>query len=112
MRDGIINLDTARGRELGFTSDRFDGWLWKRGDAIVVSFIESYERGNFRELVERILAMGLTVKIPTPLGRMQQIVEMCGYEHTREFSPEFGENVDVWVLRPEPRKRHGRCPMK
>ncbi len=101
LLDGIINLDTDRAKLLGFTSDKYDGYLWRQGDAIIVSFIVSWQRGNFRELVRRIHALGLTVKVPTPLGRMQEILLKNGYEHTTEpFDEEPGETVDVWVLRP------------
>lgn len=101
LLDGIIELDTKRGNLLGFTSDKYDGYLWKRGGAVMVSFIVSKQRGNFRELVRRIHALGLTVKVPTPLGRMQEILLKNGYQHTQEpFDAEPGEMVDVWVLRP------------
>ena len=65
--DGIVKLDDANAKRIGFTSDKYDGYLWKQSDAVVVSFIVSKQRGNFRELVRRIHALGLTVKVPTPL---------------------------------------------
>ena len=101
LLDGIINPDTDRAKVLGFTSDKYEGYLWKQGDAVMVSFIVSKQRGNFRELVRRIHALGLTVKVPTPLGRMQEILLKNGYQHTQEpFDEEPGEMVDVWVLMP------------
>jgi len=101
LLDGIINLDTDRAKVLGFTSDKYEGYLWKQGDAVMVSFIVSKQRGNFRELVRRIHALGLTVKVPTPLGRMQEILLKNGYQHTQEsFDEAPGEMVDVWVLMP------------
>ena len=101
MIDGIINLDTERGRELGFTHDRYEGYLWKVGDSIIISFIESKQRGNFRELVQRIHALGLTVKVPTPLGRMHEILLKNGCRHTIEpFSDEDPIPCEVWVLPP------------
>lgn len=100
LLDGIIHLDSERAKVLGFTSDKYDGYLWKQGDAVMISFIVSHQRGNFRELVRRIHALGLTVKVPTPLGRMQEILLKNGYEHTNEYDENMGEGVDVWVLRP------------
>jgi hypothetical protein len=101
LLDGIINLDSERAKALGFTSDKYDGYLWKNGDSIMVSFIVSKQRGNFRALVRRIHALGLTVKVPTPLGRMQYIVAKNGYKHTIEYCEEMdGEPVEVWVLMP------------
>lgn len=98
--DGVIDLDTDDATRIGFTSDKYDGYLWKSGDSIVVSFIISRKRGNFRELVRRIHAKGLTVKVPTPLRRMEIILMKNGFEHTVEDDPVMGA-VDVWVLRPE-----------
>jgi hypothetical protein len=101
MIDGIINLDTERGRVLGFTIDRYDGYLWKTGDSIIISLIESKQRGNFRELVQRIHEHGWTVKVPTPLSRMEEIVRKNGYRLTIEpFSDEDPIPCEVWVLPP------------
>ena len=99
LTDGIIELDSNRGATLGFTSDRFGSgsYLWKTGPWIVVSFIESLSKGNFRDLVNAIRSAGLGVKIPTPLFAMQRIVQKCGYRHTVEYDQELGP-VDVWVL--------------
>ena len=98
--DGIIEIDTERAMLVGFTSQRFanESYLWKRGNIVVISFIVSLSRGNFRELVETIRATGLTVEVPTPLGRMQDIVRKAGYRQTWQWCEEFGEDVEVWVL--------------
>lgn len=83
-----------------FTSERFGqgSYLWKKDGAIIVSFIESLSSGNFRELAQAIIASGLRVEIPTPLGRMQEIVRKAGYTQTFSFCEQFGESVEVWVL--------------
>lgn len=104
LLDGIIQLDSERAKILGFTSDKYDGYLWKLDNAVMVSFIVSKNRGNFRELVRRIHALGLTVKVPTPLGRMQEILIKNGYQHTNELDENMGEGVDVWVLPPPSNK--------
>lgn len=99
MTDGIIDLHTDRGRELGFTSDRFEGYLWKKGESITISFIVSKQRGNFRELVRVIHGRGWAVSIPTPLGRMLQIVAKEGYRLEVIDDDELGP-VDIWTLDP------------
>ena len=96
--DGIIELDSDSGRELGFTSERFGGYLWKTGNYITVSLIMSNKRGNFRELVECIQHRGYGVIIPTPLGRMEEIVRKNGYVQRWEDS-DFGP-VELWALEP------------
>ena len=108
MKDGIINIGTPAADALGFTSDKFheDSYLWKKGDSIYISFIESVSPGksDFRGLVEKIRSLGLTVKIPTPFSRMEEICRKNGYQHSQEdFDDTDGEpagTVNVWSLPP------------
>ncbi len=94
MEDGIINLDSDRGKQFGFTSDKYFGWLWKKGDYIIISFIES--KGYLLNLFNAILKAGYGIKVPTPFARMQKILELKGFKKTFEFDKAFGE-VEVWV---------------
>jgi hypothetical protein len=96
IEDGRIDLDTDRGKLLGFTSDVYDGYLWKQDGHIIISFIVSLRRGGFKRLVDRILSLGLGVKVPTPLGRMKDIVRKNGYRQT--FEDKDGERYEIWVL--------------
>jgi hypothetical protein len=95
--NGIIELDSARGQQLGFTSARFNhgSYLWDDDDRVLVSFVWSRAPGNFRALVAAIHAEGKTVAVPTPLPRMEAIVRKNGYTHAVEF-----DGVDVWSLPP------------
>lgn len=98
--DGIIELDSERGKPFGLTSDNFAAgtYYWRVDDSVYVSFVHSKTPGAFRHSIEAILAAGLTVKIPTPLGRMQEIVLKNGYQHTTEKF--LDEDCDVWVKTP------------
>lgn len=99
MKDGIIHLDTDRGKQFGFTSDKFYGWLWKRGNYIIISFIESlYEgQGNLSALFNNILGKNYGIKVPTPFARMEKILKLKGFRQTYEYSKTFGESVEIWV---------------
>lgn len=99
--NGIIEMDSERGKELGFTSERFSlgSYLWDTPGRVTVSFIASRARGNFRGLVERILAEGKEVAVPTPLSAMASIVRRNGYVRTFE-EHEMGGEVEVWILKP------------
>lgn len=97
--DGLIDLDSDYGKTLGFTSDRFDGYLWRADGAIIISAITSKAKGNFRCLVETILGAGLAVRIPTPLAEMRRIVEKEGYRQEWVTDDVFGP-VEIWVLEP------------
>ena len=96
--DGIIEPDSAEARRWGFTSDKFDGWLWRRGDTIWVSLIVSKHpgEGNFRRLMENILETEACVVVPTPSpsNRMCGILERMGFEGGYEMD-EKGRNMPV-----------------
>jgi len=101
MKNGIIELDTPRGRQLGFTSDKYEGYLWKQKNSVIISFIMSKARGNFRALVQRIHALGYTVEVTTPSARMREIVVKNGYTRkVMPFSKDDPEPCEVWVLPP------------
>lgn len=100
MKDGMIELDSSLGKELGFVSSKFDGYLWKKDNAIIISFIISKKKGNFKKLVEKILSTGHRVDIPTPLGKMQEIVQKNKYKHRIEYIDDMGP-CHVWSLEPK-----------
>jgi len=97
---GYIGLDSEAGKRFGFTSDKYGGWLWERDGAIYVSFIATRDegRGDLSALFNAILAAGLTVKVPTPLGKMRNILERKEFTLTHEPT-ELGD-CEVWVKRP------------
>jgi hypothetical protein len=103
VNDGMILLDQ---NELGFTSDKFDGYLWKKGNDILVSFIISKDegKGNVRFLFDSILKSGHTVKVPTPFARMRMICERLGFRQEFEHDPMYGEDVELLVKDPAQEK--------
>ena len=79
--DGIIDLGSPAANELGFTSDKFDGYLWRMGDEIYISLIRSKQpgQGNFSALIKAIKAAGFRPVVPTPMARMLSILKKWGY---------------------------------
>jgi hypothetical protein len=96
---GEIRIGHPLATELGFTSERFDGYLWLLDNDLYVSLVDAKTQGqgHFRAFVEAALAKGYTVKIPTPLGQMEYIVRRWGFQQTVEPS-ELGP-CEVWVRR-------------
>ncbi len=98
---GFIGLDSGRGKELGFTSDKFSvaSYLWEKEDSIYISFIESIEKGKgyLSELFNSILASGKIIKVPTPLPNMEAILKAKGFKHTFEKDKDCGETFEVWL---------------
>jgi len=97
MNDGKIELDTSEGKEFGFISSLFDGWLWKDGNKIIISMIISKHdgQGNFQKLLKSIWDKGYKVQIPTPLGTMGYILKKYGFKRTIKDDSIMGP-VEIW----------------
>lgn len=100
MKEGIIELDSDFAKEIGFTSDKFQGYLWKVEDYIYISFIKSInrEQGNLSSLFSTIQEKGFGIKVPTPFPLMESICKQKGFTKTFEHHKQFNEEVDVWIL--------------
>lgn len=96
--DGIIKLDSEFGREIGFTSDLFFGYLWRAGDRVYISFVASKQegKGNLSRLFAAIEERGLRVVVPTPFPKMVAILESKGFKKYAEKDQLFGW-VEVWM---------------
>lgn len=108
--ESMVTPGDPFGVSVGFTKEDFDGqsYLCIIGDAVWISLImvrakaeEEPKRtisrmpertGKFKAMIEKIRAKGYRVKIPTPLGRMGEIVRKAGYVQTVEG------DCEVWVL--------------
>jgi hypothetical protein len=97
---GIIEVDSERGKQIGLTSDRFFNgtYLWDDENRVMISFVHSRAKGNFRSLVAAIHAEGKDVVVPTPLPQMERIVRKNGYIQTFEVDKDMGESVEIWTL--------------
>ena len=76
----IIELDSPEATQFGFTSDKFHGYLAKpdnRDNVIIISLVVSLDpgKGNFSKLIKTILDQGYIVWVPTPLGKMEEILK-------------------------------------
>lgn len=93
MKDGLIEIGSEKANELGFSRKLFEGYLWKIGDIIYISFIVSRRQneGNLSMLFAKIEERGFRVAVPTPLGKMQSILQKKGFLPTHE-----GEH-EVWM---------------
>lgn len=91
--EGIINIDSDLGKQLGFTSDRFfpDSYLWREGNTIIISLIIAKEKGMFRQLIKAIQENGFDFEIPTPSNRMREIGIKQKWNFGYALDKEFGE---------------------
>lgn len=100
-----IEPDSSWGQKIGFTSDKFSGYLWKEEKYITISFIESLTpgKGNLSNLFDKIQELGYGIKVPTPSARMTAIIMKKGFKPTMvPFAPEHGINdlCEVWLKDP------------
>lgn len=100
MKDGIIVLDGKFATEIGFTCDKFEGYLWKVGDYIYISCIKSLNpgHGDLSALFNSIQEKGFGIKVPAALSQMEFICKRKGFKLTIEQHESYNEAVDVWVL--------------
>lgn len=84
--EGLVDLDSEVGRDIGFTCDKFSGWCWVDGDRFIISFIRSRRpgQGNLRRLIQAVRARGYRVAVPTPSTRMRSILRRLGFVPLRE----------------------------
>jgi excisionase family DNA binding protein len=99
---GQILPDSSFAQEIGFTSDKFDGYLWQEDERVIISMIVSLDmgKGNLSRLFKAIEAKGYQVAVSTPLGRMQQIITRKGFRpHMEPFiiDGELIDMVEVWM---------------
>ena len=98
MTDGIIEINSERGKQFRFTDDKFalDSYLWKKGDSILISFIVSQNpgKGDFSRLVKLIFEKGFIVNVPTPFAHMRNILKKWGFQIT------FDDGCEMWVKGP------------
>ena len=82
----IIDLDTEFAKEIGFTSDKFQGYLWRVEGSIYISVIRSLKprQGNLTALFNAIQERGYQLKVPEPLSLMEYICRKKGFTRTVE----------------------------
>lgn len=102
---GLIALDSEKAVALGFTSDKFHGYLWQLDGSIMISLIISLKpgQGNLSALFDAILQTGYAVKVPIPMGHMKAILIQKGFTQTLEPYEEINDMIEVWVKQPQER---------
>lgn len=88
---GCIPIDSQFAREIGFTSDKFNGFLWKEDNVIYLSLIESHNegKGNVRNLILTLQEKGYDIQVLPVNARM---VKICK-------SMQFSQEGEIWVYR-------------
>lgn len=96
---GIIELDSEFAKTIGFTSDKFDGYLWYDGKRILISMIISLQpgQGHLTKLFEAIEKEGYKIAVPSPLWGMEDYLAKRGYKpHWEKFTEPGITDIEVW----------------
>jgi len=93
---GMIKLDSSFAKKIGFTSDKFEGYLWRDEKVITISVIISLQegQGHLRELIERIEEKGYHILVPTPMPAMMILLKRWGF--TSRFQDGMFGPVNIW----------------
>lgn len=97
----IINLDSEFAQEIGFTSDKFFGYLWRDNSRVIISAImsKSPNKGHFTQLLKAIEDLGLKVEIPTPSLAMWRYLAKRNFVPRKEWDSQ-PETIEVWARSP------------
>jgi hypothetical protein len=89
-------------KKYGWTEKKFTGYLSLVDNTVWLSAIWSLHpnRHNLSHLIKNLHKAGFEIKVPTPLGRMEEICKHLGFVTTKELFPEAGEMITVMVLKP------------
>ncbi len=100
-----IYPDTIEALEFGFTSDLFEGILWRQGGYIVIASIKSVlpRQGNLSQLFRNIREKGLGIKVTNPSPIMTMICQKKGFVLTHgPVEPGICDDiVDIYVKKME-----------
>jgi len=95
-----IETGTADGDALGFTENRFSGWLEQEsGNRLYLHYIISRHRneGNTQALICGWLDRGYDVRVVMPRPIMQYILKKFCFVPSLEFLPDqYSDKVEVW----------------
>lgn len=93
---GLIEPDSAPGRALGFTSDKFSGRAYREGDRLVFTNLVSLNegQGNLSALAKRIEDNGLSILALSPNDHAKAILEHKGFVRVR--NTEYEPFWEVW----------------
>lgn len=99
IKDGMMEPGQAP-EHWGFTLKNFEegSYLWITGKKCTVSFIVSRKKGAgcFSRLVKAVEKDGYALEVPTPLGRMKEILTRWGFKPTEEWAEDFKDHVTIW----------------
>jgi hypothetical protein len=102
--DFVCEPGDPRVKKFGWTKSKFKGYISidDCGNTIWISAVMSKQpgKGNYSRLIKNLRKAGFTIKVPSPMPRMEEICKHMGFTKTVEHFPEAGEDIDVWVMEP------------
>lgn len=83
--DYYVPLGSKLANKLGFTIEKYSGYLWKAGNWIYISLIETRKehQGYLRNLFDNIHSARYNIYIPCPNHRMTKIALQYGFKYDK-----------------------------
>ena len=99
IEDGIIEPGSIKGKEFDYGKNHYSGYLWKKGDIITISFIQTYPQGKgyLSKLITNIISRGYKCQVPTPFARMRAILEKKKFVRKWVYDEYFGCDVEIYA---------------
>lgn len=84
--DGCRPAGCEFANRIGFTAERFEGYLWEVDNTCYLSLVISRQpgQGHFSELLAALKRHGFSIVVPQPLGTMQTILTKKGFRPSAE----------------------------
>ncbi len=91
--DGCAPAGSERAQALGFTAERFQGYVWLSGTTCWLSLVVSLQpnQGHLSELISQLASRGYEIRVPNPTPDMQARLARKG------FAPDALDAL-TWVL--------------
>ena len=102
--DVLIEVDSKKGKELGFTSDVFSthSFLVEKNNVLWISFVEIKKelrgKGVFTKFLNHCRKRYTKICIPTPFPVMEHILQKYDAKQTKEYCNKMEDWIDVWVI--------------
>ncbi len=79
--DGCRPAGSEFADSVGFTAERFDGYLWVTGNVCWLSLVVSRQPGlgHLSEVLRRLAVAGFEIRVPNPSDDMQAILVRKGF---------------------------------
>lgn len=96
--NGLVTIDSEFSKMVGFTSDKFAGYLWREGNRVLCTILACKNpcEGEVVKLFQNIEERGLHPCVPNPSRRMRRVLRKAGCVPRKERLDSLQGEVELW----------------